>query len=173
MPPVISAIQKLPALSADLFPAGLDFAIVESAAEILFLDLASGPAADYKSFPRGLVFGKDAEIRWVRRASGLLHAVRIDDLGRSLPGAEHTSPLIPLEDDNLPDRILLLGQRESDGAFREGRIPRALNYPFSWRFPKAMRLAVGLRHYRFQDGSRELYRCASILADPGPEATHE
>jgi|GEM_PF-6707249 hypothetical protein len=171
MPPVISSIERLPELSMDLIPAGLEYAIVESAAEILFLDLASSPLAAFLSFPRGLAFGRDVELRWVKRASGLVHVVCIDDRGGPLRGADHSSPLE--REERLPDKFLLVGERESDGAFRDGRIPRPLDYPFAAKFPSAGRLAVRLRHYRFPDSSRELYRCSAIIKVSPPEASNE
>jgi hypothetical protein len=173
MPPVISSIERLPELSMDLIPSGLEYAIVESAAEILFLDLASSPLAACSCFPRGLAFGKDVELRWVKRASGRLHVVCIDDRGRSLHGAEHSTPLERLGEERLPDKFLLLGERESDGAFRDGRIPRPLDYPFAARFAAAGGLAVSLRHYRFPESGRELYRCAAVIEASRPEAPHE
>jgi hypothetical protein len=172
MPPVISSLERLPELSMDLIPAGLEYAIVESAAGILFVDLASSPLAAFLSFPRGLAFGRDVELRWVKRASGLVHVVCIDDHGRPLRGADHSSPLEPQEE-RLPDKFLLAGERESDGAFRDGRIPRPLDYPFAARFPSAGRLAVSLRHYRFPESSRELYRCSAIIEVSPPEASNE
>jgi hypothetical protein len=164
MPVKISALDRLGCLESRLMPPGLDYAIVESAAEIRFVDLSAVNVTEFLGFPRGLAFGSECEIRWIKRISGI-HVVAIDDRGWILPGARFQAELEPAGEAALPRFIVLLGRREG-AEFLDGRIPRPLAYPFAPRFLSAERLGVSLRHYVFPATALPVSRCASIVEIP-------
>jgi len=153
----ISALDEQPYLPAGVLDAGYAYAMVESPAEIRFLDLADPPqlAAAYQ-FPSGCAFGEQAELRWLRRSSGW-HLVSISDDDQPLAGAQHNELLTP----DGKDVILLWGKKDGS-EFLEGRIPGPLPYP-----PRAAaglledkRLAIHVRYYLLPNECVRLFRCS-------------
>ncbi len=145
-------------------PDVLRYAVVESVAAIEFVDLAGSPIGELlKNWTSGLAFGPEGELRWLRRNGGL-HVVYVSDSGGTLAGCEHDAELAVLSVEQAPEKLFLRGVRE-DGVYLEGRIPNPLPYPAS--FPPAARLAITLRHYRFEwDGvRRELFRCVAVVEE--------
>jgi hypothetical protein len=148
-------------------------AVVESPAEIRFLDLNSPEdRAAAPSFPRGLAFGQHAEIRWFQRRAGL-HLVYITDLPVTLPAPNHpecadSQGLRRLSQDTEPQQIFLWGLRDNAGDYLEGRIPFALRYPEPQPgLPPEVRRAVQVRHYELEHSApgsipTRLLRCVAL-----------
>jgi hypothetical protein len=153
------ANPKLEELPAHLLE-GFDYAIVEAPDGIEFLDLED---ADFREmgleFPRGVAFGEMAEVRWLRRSSGVYHVVWVRD--DEVPPAEALLSLPLATVPGEPRTLMIWGEREADGFYYEGRIPKHLDYPDR---VDADRLAVEVRHYVSKDGSRRLFRCVRIVA---------
>ncbi|MBZ5506043.1 MAG: hypothetical protein LAO78_11200 [Acidobacteriia bacterium] len=156
-----SLISSLPGQS--VWPAAIRwaefrYAIVESPAEVRFL----GPQEVQQAaeFPRGVAFGPDAELRWMRRPAGHLHFVYLSD--NNLPfcvDAPHQSPLERMGDATEPQHMFLWSASD-------GRIPRTPSYPLP--DPDAnSRLAVRVRHYQLANASTgiptRLYRCVDLI----------
>jgi len=156
MNPVLSALMGLARFTPEAVPDALDYAIVESPAEIRFVKLGTDGLEPWREFPRGVAFSMLAELRWERRQAGTWHLVYLHDQGRVLAGATHQEKLQRVE--GLPERIFLRGERQSDGRYVEGRIPAPLAYPPGVTGTRPM---LGMRHYLL-DGSP-----LARLAPPG------
>jgi len=115
------------------------YGMVESSAEVRFL----GPKElkEATLFPRGVVFGPRAELRWMLRAGGRYHFVYLSDDGLPLcNNAPHKSDLQPIGDSDLPQQMFLWNASD-------GRIPRTPSYPCP--APDTdHRLAISVRHYK-------------------------
>jgi hypothetical protein len=155
----ISSLDKQPNLPSGVLDAGYASALVESPAEIRFLDLADPTqrAAAYQ-FPSGCAFGERAELRWLHRSSGW-HLVSISDDDQPLSGACCAEQLTQ----DVDDDILLWGKKDGS-EFLEGRIPGPLPYP-----PRAAaavvqdkRLAVQVRYYLLPNEGVRLFRCVRL-----------
>jgi hypothetical protein len=161
MSPKISSRQGLAGLPPGLPWDQFEYAIVESPAETRWLTMPDEreKAAGYE---RGLAFGEQAELRWLRRADGKYHLVYISDSGDRLVEFSDEANLDAGED----GRIILWGERETGTEeFFDGRIPEPLPYPSG--IP-GNRLAVRVRHYTLKEGepSRTVYlfRCVTVAA---------
>ncbi len=128
-------------------PVPLDYALVESASEIRFLTLAADTALT--SFPKGVAFSVDSELRWVQRQSGQWHFVLLDDNGAALSGAQAQRVVDPDHQQNQTfQTIFLRGKKEANGQILEGSIPRPLQYPFN---VTGDRPRLKVKHYRFDE----------------------
>src|ERR1017187_4427180 len=97
----ISSRQGLASLPEQLPWEQFSYAIVESAAEVRWLELPR-QKADAAGYPRGLAFGELAELRWVLRAYGGYHVVLISDSGDvALPGSGDEADLVPGDDGQI------------------------------------------------------------------------
>lgn len=159
----ISSLERREALPADLRWGEFSAAIVEAPDGVEILDLKNAEnRLEAALYPRGLAFGEQAELRWLRRESGL-HLVYISDEDKNLGEGSRPEPLEPLEGE--PGSLLLWGERQADGKYYDGRIPRLLEYPKWAPRPKVGgRLAVKIRHYELGDGGDTvpLFRCVRI-----------
>ena len=159
----ISSLERLEALPAELRWEEFASVIVEAPDGVEILDLKNPEnRLEAARYPRGLAFGEQAELRWLRRESGL-HLVYISDEDKDLGEGSLPEPLEPVEDE--PDRLLLWGERQADGKYYDGRIPRLLEYPQWAPRPKAGgRLAVKIRHYELREegDTVPLFRCVRI-----------
>ena len=134
---------------------GLKYGIVESAVEVALLDLAV-TKPDVKRYDRGLLFGPTCELRWLKRDGGL-HFVYLDDGGTLLAGAKVTADVVF----EGTDQIILWGKKEADAeTYYDGRIPHVLTYPRPAGGTWPVRMAAGIKRYRF--GEREMFRCFEI-----------
>lgn len=155
------------------FPPGLDwslfrYAIVESPARAEFLDLTS-PAAvsELASFPRGVAFGEDHELRWMVRRDGF-HVVLLSDTDSSIPSAMALDTLEPDE----ASQVLLWGRfSQEHGEFLDGRIPRSLPYPLISPLTDEERLTIRTRRYWFaSDPAQAISRFVSVTKAPPPDS---
>jgi hypothetical protein len=146
MNPVISSLERLTSPPADLPWPDFDYAIVESAAAIEFLDLTQPEQAPIAAqFPSGVAFGLNSELRWLTREGGM-HFVYISDEGLALTDAQPT-PLV-LAPAEAPERLYLWGMKnKDDDDFFESRIPRRLRYNCPERLSHGERVTIRLRHY--------------------------
>ena len=159
----ISSLERREALPAELRWEEFASAIVEAPDGVEILDLKNpGNRQEAARYPRGLAFGEQAELRWLRGENGL-HLVYISDEDKDLGEGSVPEPLTPVEGE--PGSLLLWGERQADGRYYDGRIPRLLEYPKWAPRPKAGgRLAVKIRHYELSDGGDTvpLFRCVRI-----------
>lgn len=168
----ISSLQGLDALPGDLRWEEFICAIVEAPGGVETLDLTkTEDRQEAALYPRGLAFGKESELRWLERESGQ-HLVYISDAGKDL-GERSLPRSLRVAEVQQPGRLLLWGERQADGAYYDGRIPRLLKYPDWAPQPKpGGRLAVEIRHYELdeQDPPIAMFRCVGIiLAEDGHE----
>ncbi len=136
------------------------YAILEKPDDVVFeeLDGICELIAEYR-YPRGVAFGEDGEMRWLRRSSGKIHAVWVRDTGPRPDEADREMTL-RLADEQAPGSLILWGEREADGHYYEGRIPAGQTYP---KAPgDGRRLAVTIRDYESEDGSRRLFRLTGL-----------
>ncbi len=126
MKPCISSGTRRKSLPAEIGWDTMICAIVESAAEVRFLDPRVEEDRNLlSSFPSGIAFGPVAEVRWVLRRDGL-HVVYMHDGGAELPGCESRAELAPLESET----IFLWGRRAGESReLYEDRIPRVFLLP--------------------------------------------
>jgi hypothetical protein len=162
----ISSRWGLDQLPAGLDWGGLEYAVVESPAEVHFLEL--GEKAPVGEWPCGLAFGPRAELRWLRRAAGY-HLVYISDEGKCLAQATASRDLVR----RGRRQILLWGESQGDGTFYEGRIPHVLEeYPrqLAKLADSGKRLAVRTQWYSLEENGEEtwLFRCVApqLAIDP-------
>lgn len=156
---LISSRQSLPELPADLPWGEFACAIVESPADIQFLEAEEVHQGAARSFPRGVAFGGASELRWLQRDSGY-HVVYISDADSPLAGATHRHGLERV-DVGEPDHLLLWGERgrDSEVLFTD-RIPRPLRYPGPVP-AEAHRAALQVRHYFL--GETRFYRFVRLI----------
>ena len=161
----ISSLEGREALPAELRWEEFASAIVEAPDGVEILDLKDPEnRVEAALYPRGLAFGEQAELRWLRRENGM-HLVYISDEDKDLGEGSLPEPLAPVEGD--PGRLLLWGERQADGKYYDGRMPRLLEYPPWAPRPKAGgRLAVQIRHYELREKGEAvpLFRCVRIAA---------
>jgi hypothetical protein len=159
----ISSLERREALPAELRWEEFASAIVEGSDKVEILDLKNPEnRMETARYPRGLAFGEQSELRWVRRESGL-HLVYISDEDKDLGEGSLPEPLNLVEGE--PGSLLLWGERQADGKYYDGRIPRLLEYPQWAPQPKVGgRLAVKIRHYELREGddAMPLFRCVRI-----------
>ena len=162
---VISSSRGLASLPEGRFWSGLRCAVIESAADVRIVELATGEEkasleAEWEGCLAGQVFGEGGELKWMRRSDGL-HAVLISDRGESLTGRP-PKDLARLNDDwtKAVDHAFLWGKRDGVLLY-EDRIPREfvlsgpadaqrrqLRYPAGTPQPsEGRRLSVSLRWY--------------------------
>ncbi len=155
---LISSLQGLDRLPDGILDTGLDFAMVESPAEIRFLNLHDAAERELaRGFPAGCAFGETRELRWVRRVSGY-HLVLIRDDDQPLDQARDSQHLEP----DGEDKILLWGRKQG-AEFLEGRIPRPLPYPGGAEAGEQGRLAVAIRYYTLPEEGVRLFRCVELV----------
>ncbi len=159
MASMISSLRGLQELPDGPFWRTLQCAVVESAAAVQIVDTKAGKSslnAAIADSLAGLVFGRDAELKWVKRAAGL-HVVLLSDSGDALAGALEQKELRPHP---KMHSVFLWGKR-SDSIMFEDRIPREfvigrgpvpverpLRYPERTPWPKEQsRLRLSIKSY--------------------------
>ena len=124
MTPTLSFRSKLPAFDPTLVPCAFKYAIVESAAEIRFIELSTQGLLEVAAYPKGVAFSDEAELRWVKRQSGW-HFVLLSDSGQVLQDSG-SQTLTYIEQATFQ----LRGKKE-DEQILEGRIPNPIEYPIA------------------------------------------
>jgi hypothetical protein len=130
---------------SDGFSAGIAwedyaYAIVESPSEVRLVQLAAEKVVP-EEYDSGILFGREAELRWRRRRNGKFHTVLIHDHG------EAGETLQPAGD----AQFVLWGERQAGAdppAWYEPRIPKMITgYPEGLKGP---RVAVALKLYKLE-----------------------
>ncbi|HUE04464.1 MAG TPA: hypothetical protein VMR62_33245 [Bryobacteraceae bacterium] len=139
MSAAISNLQEQDAVTPHVLWDRFECAILESPSKTCLVSRAEAQGLRLEGFRSGLLFGKDAELRFRQRRGGKYHLVYIDDIGGHLNGAEPKN----LQDDTGPERIFLWGEAFGEGFWYEARIPGKLAYPVA----AGWRVAVRTKHY--------------------------
>jgi hypothetical protein len=131
-------------------------------------DASKWPWADYD---RGWLFGPASEVRFRRRAGGLLHLVLVTDLEKEeTPGMWQGWQRLKAE--RKDSRIILWGEWDQKaGGWFEGRIPIRLPYGLTPDVDRS-RIALRLRHYRLT-GATEVSRYCGLELAPCERRTNE
>ena len=162
----LSSILGLPSWPANLVPLGLDYMIVESPTAIQFTSAAGLDRVRAGQWQRGVAFGREAELRWVKRQGGW-HLVYLSDDGSVLSGAQHRQELAA--DDNPDGQILLRGRREGK-VYLDGRIPGDIEYPFADQIDGDAIPALRTRLYRLRHDGQRLHRLVEPISVARKEA---
>jgi hypothetical protein len=150
--------QSLPFIVPD---DSVPLAVLSSPADIRFGWVED--VGETQRYPRGRVFGPSGELRWVPSCRGR-HLVLLTD-EEAVPaslcelGFDDAVALDLVAEE--PKAYLLWGQLESDGRWRDGRIPRDLVYPLE-EWSEGVRAWLTVRRYRDHEGIVQFIRYVGL-----------
>jgi hypothetical protein len=153
--------QSLPLIVPD---GDSPFAIASSVAEIEFCKVED--LEDEQSFPQGRIFGPLGELRWRPWCRGR-HLVLLSDASADITslheiGFDNAMALDLVAEEPVP--YLLWGELESDGKWRDGRIPRDLDYPVDQGGQGEM-VWLRAKHYVDDAGVVQFTRYVDVITD--------